>query len=269
MLAQLLNDDGVRQLLRSNHDIQIPPDSQFYAGLHHTTTDELQLYQAPVQTEWQHWLSAASSLARRQRSAQFSEATQSDSALARFFKLRSTDWAQLRPEWGLANNAAFIVAPRALTKSLDLQGRAFLHDYDASKDKEFSLLHTIMTAPMVVTNWINLQYYASVVAPEKYGSGNKLLHNVVAGHIGVFEGNGGDLRTGLAWQSVHDGKKLMHQPVRLSVVIAAPADAIGDVIRRSADVAALVNNQWLFLYQLSADGRICQWQQDSWQPVSL
>lgn len=269
VLAQLLNDDGVRQLLRSNHDIQIPPDSQFYAGLHHTTTDELQLYQAPVQTEWQHWLSAASSLARRQRSAQFSEATQSDSALARFFKLRSTDWAQLRPEWGLANNAAFIVAPRALTKSLDLQGRAFLHDYDASKDKEFSLLHTIMTAPMVVTNWINLQYYASVVAPEKYGSGNKLLHNVVAGHIGVFEGNGGDLRTGLAWQSVHDGKKLMHQPVRLSVVIAAPADAIGDVIRRSADVAALVNNQWLFLYQLSADGRICQWQQDSWQPVSL
>ncbi|WP_166838140.1 DUF2309 domain-containing protein [Rheinheimera pleomorphica] len=269
VLAQLLNDDEVRQALSRHHGISIAADTRFYAGLHHTTTDELQLYQAPAQAQWQSWLTAASTQARRQRSAQFSEAKPADSALARFFKLRSTDWAQLRPEWGLANNAAFIVAPRALTKGLDLQGRAFLHDYDASKDQDFSLLYSIMTAPMIVTNWINLQYYASVVAPEKYGSGNKLLHNVVAGHIGVFEGNGGDLRSGLAWQSVHDGKKLMHQPVRLSVIIAAPRDAIANVINRAADVAALVNNQWLFLYQLCADGSICQWQQHSWQPVIL
>jgi hypothetical protein len=161
------------------------------------------------------------------------------------------------------------VAPRELTKKLDLQGRCFLHDYDVSKDTDFSLLHTIMTAPMVVTNWINLQYYASVVAPDKYGSGNKLLHNVVAGHIGVFEGNGGDLRIGLAWQSVHDGKQLRHQPVRLSVIIAAPRQAIADVISRSADVAALVNNQWLWLYQLDDDGTLHQWQHQGWQPVML
>lgn len=269
VLAQMLNDDAVRQQLSANHGITIAPETRFYAGMHHTTTDELQVYQAPAQAGWLSWLTAAGTQARQQRAAQFGQTAQTDSALARFFKLRSTDWAQLRPEWGLANNAAFIVAPRQLTKALDLYGRAFLHDYDAAKDTDFSLLHTIMTAPMVVTNWINLQYYASVVAPDKYGSGNKLLHNVVAGHIGVFEGNGGDLRTGLAWQSVHDGKKLMHQPVRLSVVIAAPREAITGVINRSADVAALVNNHWLYLYQLADDGSVHQWQQHSWIQVRL
>ena len=269
VLAQILNDPTVRQLLAEQHQIAIPADTQFFAAMHHTTTDELEVYQAPQQANWLKWLTGASQQARQQRATHFAQDGASDKALARFFRLRSTDWAQVRPEWGLANNAAFIVAPRQLTKTLDLQGRCFLHDYDASKDSDFSLLHSIMTAPMVVTNWINLQYYASVVAPEKYGSGNKLLHNVVAGHVGVFEGNGGDLRTGLAWQSVHDGKKLMHQPVRLTVVIAAPRQAIADIINSAPDVAALVNNNWLWLYQLDNDGTVHSWQGHHWQLISF
>ena len=269
VLAQMLNDGAVRQQLSAGHAINIPADTQFFAAMHHTTTDELEVYQAPQHASWSGWLTAASDYARQNRAAQFNVKPKSDTLLAKFFRLRSTDWAQLRPEWGLANNAAFIVAPRHLTKSLDLQGRCFLHDYDAATDPDYSLLHTIMTAPMVVTNWINLQYYASVVAPEKYGSGNKLLHNVVAGHVGVFEGNGGDLRSGLAWQSVHDGKKLMHQPVRLSVVIAAPRQAITDIIQGAPDVAALVNNQWLWLYQLDEDGTVHSWQGHHWQQVKL
>jgi uncharacterized protein YbcC (UPF0753/DUF2309 family) len=64
-----------------------------------------------------------------------------------------------------------------------------------------------MTAPIIVTKWINLQYYASVTDNRIYGSGNKLLHNVAGDHIGFFEGNGGDLRIGLAKQSVHDGQE--------------------------------------------------------------
>jgi hypothetical protein len=42
------------------------------------------------------------------------------------------------------------------------------------------------------------------VAPEAFGGGNKLIHNVVGG-IGVVQGNGGRLRPGLPWQAVHDG----------------------------------------------------------------
>ncbi len=40
-----------------------------------------------------------------------------------------------------------------------------------------------MTAPMIVTNWINMQCYASVVGNKRYGSGNKSLHNVTGGRM--------------------------------------------------------------------------------------
>ena len=52
-----------------------------------------------------------------------------------------------------------------------------------------------MTAPMIVTHWINMQYNASMTDNHKFGSGNKLLHNALGGNLGVFEGNAGDLRT--------------------------------------------------------------------------
>ena len=55
----------------------------------------------------------------------------------------------------------------------------------------------ILTAPVVVASWISLQYYGSTVAPTSvFGAGNKLLHNVTGG-IGVVEGNGGLMRSGL------------------------------------------------------------------------
>jgi len=113
-----------------------------------------------------------------------------------------------------------------------------------------------MTAPMVVTNWINLQYYASVVDNVKYGSGNKVLHNVVGGRLGVFEGNGGDLRIGLPLQSLHDGQQWQHTPLRLSVFIEAPQTAIDSIIAKHAVVRQLVENQWLHLFQIDAKSEL-------------
>ena len=89
---------------------------------------------------------------------------------------------------------------------------------------------------MVVTNWINLQYHASTVDNARYGSGDKVLHNVVGGNIGVFEGNGGDLRIGLPMQSLHDGQRFRHTPLRLSVFIQAPQAAIDNTIASSTTV---------------------------------
>ena len=106
-----------------------------------------------------------------------------------------------------------------------------------------------MTAPVVVASWISLQYYGYSVAPDVFGGGNKLIHNVVGG-IGVIEGNSGRLRPGLPWQAVHDGEKLMHEPLRLSVMIEAPREAITGVLERHPEVRDLFDNGWLHLFAL-------------------
>jgi hypothetical protein len=112
----------------------------------------------------------------------------------------------------------------------------------------------IMTAPVVVASWISLQYHGSSVAPETFGAGDKLIHNVTGG-MGVVEGNGGRLRAGLPWQAVHDGERLMHEPLRLSVLIEAPQDAISAIIRRHDGLSALVENGWISVLTLES-GRI-------------
>jgi uncharacterized protein YbcC (UPF0753/DUF2309 family) len=121
---------------------------------------------------------------------------------------------------------------------------------------------------MVVASWISLQYYASTVDNERYGSGNKTLHNVV-GKLGVLEGTAGDLRTGLPLQSVHDGVRYQHDPVRLNVVIAAPVPAMNDVLVAHPQVAQLVDHGWLHLLAMDDDGRVTQRYVGDlrWEPV--
>ena len=258
-VAALLNEPGVRKGLREN-GFNLPDTTHFLPGLHNTTTDEIELFdtdEVPAGREeglarLGKWLRGAGETARQERAARLGMAGTPATRDLRRFRERSADWSQVRPEWGLANNASFIVAPRARTRHLNLEGRAFLHDYDWRKDEGFSILELIMTAPMLVTHWINMQYYASVVDNRRYGSGNKVLHNVVGGTIGVFEGNGGDLRIGLPMQSLHDGSRWMHEPLRLSVFIDAPREAIDAVIRTHETVRHLVDNGWIYLFQLDA-----------------
>ncbi len=265
VLAQLLNDVSIRVGLKSR-GINIPEHTQFVAGLHNTTTDKIVCYGEPVPNSLQNWLAAATARAQIQRAGKLG--VNIDGDVASQYRQRSQDWAQVRPEWGLADNAAFIVAPRALTRSLDLEGRSFLHDYDWRSDKQFSVLELIMTAPMIVTNWINLQYYASVTDNLIYGSGNKLLHNVVADHIGVFEGNGGDLRIGLSLQSLHDGQNWRHTPLRLNVYIAAPQSAIADIVEKHEMIAQLIDNDWLYLFQVDVETKdITRYYQSNWCPI--
>ncbi|MDI1237568.1 MAG: DUF2309 domain-containing protein [Polaromonas sp.] len=261
-LAALLNDGAVRTALLERN-IFIPDSTCFLGGMHNTTTDELVLYDTDLLPashaadleQLKLTLTLAGQRARAERAPALGLAHLATEAgrLEKTVQSRANDWAQVRPEWGLANNAAFIVAPRTRSQHLNLAGRAFLHDYDHTQDLTGSVLELIMTAPMVVTHWINMQYYASVVDNARYGSGDKVLHNVVGGRLGVFEGNGGDLRTGLPMQSLHDGSQWRHTPLRLSVFIEAPQAAIDGIIARHAVVRQLVQNQWLHLFQMQAD----------------
>lgn len=263
VVVALLNQPAVRRDLQQR-GIVIPDDTWFLAGLHDTTTDEVRLFDTddvPKQlvqelAELRQWLEQAGDLTRMQRSALLGIVGQTDQEVEANVRQRSRDWSQVRPEWALANNAAFIAAPRVRTASMDLGGRAFLHDYQWQDDKDFQILELIMTAPMVVANWINMQYYGSVVDNQRFGSGNKVLHNVAGGAIGVLEGNGGDLRVGLPIQSVHDGKRWVHEPLRLSVFIEAPQAAIDVIIARHDQVRQLVENGWLHLFQIGEDGGV-------------
>lgn len=256
--AGILNDPAVRAGLAAR-GIPIPADTWFVAGLHDTTTDEIRLFEvervpAGLSADLRQLrgsLDRAADLARAERATLLGLGDMPSPTPA--VLARSRDWSQVRPEWGLAGNAAFIAAPRHRTAGLDLGGRTFLHSYDWRKDDGFAVLDLIMTAPMVVASWINLAYYGSVVNNRVFGAGNKTLHNVV-GTIGVLEGNGGDLRIGLPWQSVHDGERLVHEPLRLSVVIEAPLPAINDVLAKRQGVRDLVENGWIHLFAITDDG---------------
>ncbi len=275
-LAALLNDDQLRAALRTQ-GIDVS-GTVFLAGLHDTTTDDVTLYEHDFASAahrdtieaFRVQLASAGRLARRERSAALGLANTSDELLDAAIRVRARDWSEVRPEWGLAGNASFIVAPRDRTRGVDLGGRSFLHEYRWQDDTDFRVLELIMTAPMVVTHWINMQYHASTVDPQRYGSGNKTLHNVVGGRLGVMEGAGGDLRIGLAWQSVHDGIREQHQPIRLSVFIEAPADAIDSIIAKHAVVHDLVVNAWLFVHRIDqADGAVYRRVADGWSQVEV
>jgi uncharacterized protein YbcC (UPF0753/DUF2309 family) len=226
--------------------------------LHDTTTDAVMLYSedciitahASNLGEAKGWLAAAGKIARGERALRLPRGT-GEASLVK----RSRDWAEVRPEWALAGCKAFIAAPRRRTTGKNLEGRAFLHDYDWKSDSDFGVLELILTAPVVVASWISLQYYGSTVAPAVFGGGNKLLHNVVGG-FGVVEGNGGALRAGLPWQSVHDGERFVHEPLRLSVCIEAPREAMTAILKRNPDVRELFDNRWLYLFALDDAGRM-------------
>jgi len=283
VLARLLNEPAVRQGLRER-GIPVPRDTAFVAALHDTTTDEITAFDLDLregldpgdgaaQRRWQRLqdvLAQAADQVRRARAATLGlDARAPHAALLDRLRRRANDGAQTRPEWGLAGNAAFVIAPRARTRGAVLDGRAFLHDYDAANDADGSVLELLMTAPLLVTHWINWQYHASTCDPQHLGSGNKLLHNVVGGRIGVFEGNGGDLRIGLARQSLHDGARWLHEPLRLTVVIDAPAAAIRGVIARHGVLRQLLDHGWLHLWRYGERGGFERYANDRWQPVGL
>ena len=255
LLAGLLNEPEIRNGLRSR-GIDIPADTLFVGALHDTTTDNVTLFEddhpghnhAAELAKMRTWLDAAARTASSERALRLPRANSRPDILR-----RSRDWSEVRPEWGLAGCNAFIAAPRIRTTGKSLEGRAFLHDYDWRQDDKFSVLELIMTAPVVVASWISLQYYGSSVSPDAFGGGNKLLHNVTGG-TGVVEGNGGLLRAGLPWQSVHDGKRYIHEPLRLSVCIEAPCEAMTTILEQNENVRALFDNRWLHLFALDEQG---------------
>lgn len=260
VVAAVLNNRDVRVGLQKVN-VFIPVNTIFLACLHDTTTDQMSIfntYDVPTERnaeleELKQSLALAGHAARTERSLKL--VTDNHVNADKEMITRSKDWSQIRPEWGLAGCSAFVVAPRERTKSIDFVGSSFLHSYDWKKDHDFSILELIMTAPMVVTSWISLQYYGSTVDNKNFGSGNKTLHNVTAG-LGVLEGYSGDLRVGLPLQSIHDGVDYQHEPLRLNVIIEAPIEAMNRILEKHKTVRNLCDNGWLYLLALDGEGHV-------------
>ena len=153
-----------------------------------------------------------------------------------------------------------------MTRGIDLQRRTFLHSYEAGVDTDGSALETILTAPLVVAQWINCQYYFSTVAPAVFGAGTKTIHNVV-GTVGVIAGHSGDLQLGLPWQSVCDGERLLHEPLRLLAVVEAPLERIDMIVERNPLLQQLFGNDWVALAARdNAEQPWQRWTRAGWRP---
>ncbi|MFN3469818.1 MAG: DUF2309 domain-containing protein [Novosphingobium sp.] len=247
LMASILNDPAVRDGL-AKQGVTLPADTWFIAAQHDTTRDAVEIFDrhlvpashAADLARLEEALERAGQIAREERAARLGRSAED-------LLTGAAHWAEVRPEWGLSGNAAFIVGPRALTREIDLGGQAFLHSYDWKKDEDGSALTGIMTAPMIVAQWINCQYLFSTIDNEVFGAGDKTTQNVVGG-FGVVQGSGGDLCVGLPRQSLfRDDGVPYHTPRRLAVIIEAPLQRVQDIVLRHDAVGRLVENGWINL----------------------
>jgi uncharacterized protein YbcC (UPF0753/DUF2309 family) len=279
VFAAMGNSPAVRAEL-AKRGLEIPEDTWFLPAKHNTTADKIDFYDLVDLPEThrddleklrQCFIEGGQqqALDRCRRIPGTPDNMTPKQAYAHV-ESRGFDWATTRPEWGLSGNAAFIIARRAVTKGLDLGGRCFLHSYDASTDPEGAILEKIMTAPLVVGEWINMQYYTSATDPWKYGSGSKVIHNIVAG-IGVMYGAQSDLATGLPLQTIYNGEAPFHEPMRLLIIIEAEPSIVGGIIARHEVLQQFFHNEWLNLVVLDRqDFSFQRYNKDAtWEPVEL
>ncbi len=255
LLAAMVNKPQVRERL-AKAGIVIPPDTHFLGTSVDTTTDEMELFDLedvpPTHrrdlTRLMEDLQEASRLTSQERIARFPDVAGTiwSRDPSHHLRHRSADWSQVRPEWGLSQNAAFIIARREITKRVNLEGRVFLHSYDYLQDPNSKLLEILLTAPQVVTQWINMEHYFSTVHNEVYGSSSKIYHNVV-GRLGVMFGTQSDLRTGLPWQTVMDGERPYHEPMRLLTIVEAPRERLEELIRHHEVLNRYYHKSWVHL----------------------
>lgn len=278
VLAGMANKPQVRAWL-AKKGIVIPSDTHFLAGQVDTTTDDVQFFDLedlPAThgedlARLRASLKEAGRRTSRERCARLPDVAATltlDRAAVQVYA-RSTDWSQVRPEWGLSGNAAFVIGRRAVTKGLDLGGRVFLHSYDYREDPTERLLEVLMTAPQVVAQWINMEHYFSVVDNEVYGGGSKVYHNVV-GRVGIMSGPWSDLRLGLAWQTMMNGDVPYHEPMRLLTVIEAPRARIERLIARHEVLQQYYHHEWVHLAALEPeDGLLYRYlPSGTWSPAA-
>jgi len=245
-LCMIANTKDVRDAL-ADKGIVIPENTRFMPCLHITTTDEIKFYDTDILSAEQMKkflrigadFNQASKLSRAERS-QTLPFTDTEEALI----IKSMDWSETRPEWGLARNMGVFAGPRSFTKHLELNNRFFMHSYDYKVDNDDAdILTGIFDGPLIVGEWINLEHYFSTVDNHIYGAGSKVYHNIVS-KVGVFSGNYSDLKIGLPIQSVYLEGEAYHEPVRLLTFMEAPLEKVSKAVEKSI-AKPFILNEWI------------------------
>jgi uncharacterized protein YbcC (UPF0753/DUF2309 family) len=267
------NTKGVREGLVAR-GIEIPDATIFVPGEHDTALDHIRWFDleglpAERNTELgriRAQLHVALERNAKERSRRFADIPLDEpihEALVRV-RTRCSDYAETRPEYNHATNAACIIGRRALTRRLFLDRRAFLVSYDpTTDDPEHKTLERLMAAPLPVCAGISLEYFFSTMDPQRFGCGTKLPHNVV-GLLGVSNGADGDLRPGL-WSQTTE----IHEPIRLVTLVEAEPETIASVLERLPAVRNTVVNAWIHLFACSPSGRgFFRWVGEGFEPYA-
>ncbi|MFW6307451.1 MAG: putative inorganic carbon transporter subunit DabA [Campylobacterales bacterium] len=245
-LCMIANSASVREKIKEK-GIDIPESTKFIPGVHTTTTDKIEFYDEDILTSDEMEMF-------KNIIVDFNRATQSSKQervvslpythTEKDLNIKTKDWSETRPEWGLAQNMGVFAGPRRATKHLAFNNRLFMHSYDWSIDNENAdILTRIFNGPLVVGEWINLEHYFSTVDNHTYGAGSKVYHNIVS-KVGVYSGNYSDLKIGLPTQTVLLEGKAYHEPVRLLTYMEAPLEIVGKAVENSV-AKTFILNEWI------------------------
>jgi uncharacterized protein YbcC (UPF0753/DUF2309 family) len=242
----IANKEEIREKLKTK-GIEIPSDVRFIPSMHVTTTDEMTFYDTDILNpeelalfeDMERDFKQASFEAREERAIDLPNTNEQKDLF-----IKTMDWSEPRPEWGLAGNMGVFAGPRDSCKHIPFNNRLFLHSYDSSIDNENAdLLTRIFDGPLVVGEWINLEHYFSTVDNKIYGAGSKVYHNIVS-KVGVYNGNYSDLKIGLPTQSVITEGEAYHEPVRLLTYMEAPLDIVAKAVENSI-AKDFILNEWI------------------------
>jgi uncharacterized protein YbcC (UPF0753/DUF2309 family) len=240
--------------------LEIPEATMFIPGEHDTALDHIRwfdLEQLAVDRRAEFYricdqLAVALDRNAKERARRFQDIPLDEPLVDTVARVRArcADYAETRPEYNHATNAACIIGRRSLTRGLFLDRRSFMVSYDpTTDDADASILQKLVAAPLVVCAGISLEYFFSTMDPQGFGCGTKLPHNVT-GLLGVCTGADGDLRPGLWCQTTE-----IHEPIRLVTLIEAEPEAVANVLGRLPSVRNTVVNNWIHLFACSPSGR--------------
>jgi uncharacterized protein YbcC (UPF0753/DUF2309 family) len=249
--AEVLNDTRVRRALAAR-GIAIPETTWFVGGFHNTCDDSVTFFDIDrvPETHRAEFERARTELDRtcernaHERCRRFMSAplTLTFAEAKQHVEGRSEDLSQTRPELGHATNAICHVGRRDRTRGLYFDRRMFLISYDPTQDNNTGdILARTMGAVFPVCGGINLEYFFSHIDSPGYGCGTKLPHNITS-LLGVMDGAGSDLRTGLPWQMTE-----IHEPVRLLIICETTPEVMFHILANNALGRKMTENGWVQL----------------------